>query len=164
MNYYDIIASSYSELHREEQFEKYRGICDLDIIQPTDRLLDVGCGPGWTLDFFTVQEAVGVDPSKNLLKLYTGSSKTFCASAESLPFPDNSFDVIISVTAVLNFSDTKKGLEEIKRVGSDRFIISTLQQSPTRDTVAQLLRDVFAGYSIKEVLIGKDVVFVVKCF
>ena len=48
MNYYDKIAKGYEELHKEEQLKKIKLIKTILKVNPTDKLLDVGCGTGLT--------------------------------------------------------------------------------------------------------------------
>ncbi len=161
MTYYDDIAGGYDNLHKKEQLAKLAVIKRLDIIKPEDTLLDVGCGTGFSLDFFTVKDAVGIDPAKKLLALYEGTKKTIVATAEHLPFADDSFDVIISITAVQNFENIKKGLEEMLRVGKERFIITCLQSSPQVEKIESRIDKVFFNFNIHVSDEGKERFFVI---
>lgn len=125
-DYYDLIADGYSELHKEEQLKKLQVIADNLDVRKEAKLLDVGCGPGYSTDFFECN-IIGIDPSGKLLEQC--SFKTVKGFAENLPFEDNSFDIVISVTVIHNFKDYQKGLSEIERVGKDRFVFSLLKKS-----------------------------------
>jgi ubiquinone/menaquinone biosynthesis C-methylase UbiE len=153
---YDSIASGYDELHKEEQLKKLRIIRDNIPVEKEDRLLDVGCGTGFSLDFFDCG-CTGVEPSKEMIAQSANKSRIVLGRAENLPFEDNSFDVVISVTAIHNFEDIEKGLKEMKRVGKDRFAFSVLKKAKTFDRIKKLI---FSLFTIKkEIEEDKDVIF-----
>ncbi len=141
MSYYNEISRGYNELHGEEQLKKAMIIASNIDISPDDRLLDVGCGTAVYFDIFDCQK-FGIDPNIGLLKQGSGG-KFIQASAEDIPFPDNSFDMVISLTAVHNFNDIKKGLEEIKRVAKDRVVISILKRSKKLDLIENIIDSLF---------------------
>ena len=127
MEYYDQIADGYDELYKEEQLEKVKII--LENIKPKGLLLDVGAGSGIsTKPFEKFCTCIAFDASWELLKRYNGYK--MLGKAEEMPFPDNYFDVIISVTA-LHHCDVKKALKEIERVGKKdvQIAISILKKS-----------------------------------
>jgi len=112
MEYYNKIAKSYNELHKQEQLEKIRII--KQHIKPKGLLLDIGAGTGIsTKEFEDTCECIALDPAEKMLKQYNG--KKVLAKAELIPFPDNTFDTIISVTA-LHHTNINQALKEIKRV------------------------------------------------
>ena len=88
------------------------------------KILDVGCAKGFMLHDFSEMipgiEVQGVDISKYAIANCMPSVKEFVqvADARNLPFEDNSFDLVISVTTVHNFDreDCIKALQEIDRV------------------------------------------------
>jgi ubiquinone/menaquinone biosynthesis C-methylase UbiE len=128
MQYYNTIAKSYNELHKEEQKNKINIIKSLiKIKQP---VLDIGAGTGISSEPF---KAIALDPSIEMLKQYKG--KKVQAIAESLPFKDNTFNTIISVTA-LHHSNIKKALKEIERVAKKdaNIAITILKKSKIRLT------------------------------
>ncbi len=90
-----------------------------------DRVLDVGCGKGFLL--YELGQVVpglhleGIDISsyaiENAKEEVRPNLKV--ASAAELPYPDKSFDLIISITTLHNLYcfDLYKALKEIERVG-----------------------------------------------
>ena len=83
----------------------------------------------------------GIDPSTELLKQCPFT--TVLGNAENLPFPDKSFDVTICVSAVHNFDDPKKGLQEIARVTRRQVAISVLKKSKNAAAIERMIREVF---------------------
>jgi ubiquinone/menaquinone biosynthesis C-methylase UbiE len=140
--YYDDISKGYDELHREEQLKKVQIILEKLDLKGSDRLLDVGCGTGSYLNLFKCK-VCGVDPSRELILQYKGESSLTCQSAENLDFPDNSFDVVMSITAIHNFTDIEKGLREMRRVGKDRFVFSVLKRSSKYELIEKLINKLF---------------------
>lgn len=140
INYYDETARNYNELHGEEQLAKLKIIAEHIKVKKSTTLLDVGCGSGLSAKIFECK-ITGIDPSENLLKQCP--FKAIKASAESIPFPDYSFDVVIAVTCIHNFSSIRKGLEEIKRVGKDVFALTVLKKSPKKDLILREINNVF---------------------
>lgn len=156
MGYYDEISKGYEELHKEEQLKK------LDLIQKNfkvsedELLLDVGCGTGITTSPWKCGK-IGLDPAIKLLEK-ADSGIYVNAEAEHIPFKDKSFDVVISITAIQNFHDIEKGLEEIKRVGKERFVLSFLKKSSKREIITNLIEKYFKiKKMIKE---DKDLIFI----
>jgi demethylmenaquinone methyltransferase / 2-methoxy-6-polyprenyl-1,4-benzoquinol methylase len=142
MGYYDDIAEGYDELHGEEQLEKAKIILGKLKIKKPDKLLDVGCGTGLYLDMFNCH-ATGVDPSLELIKQYRGRQKIMVGKAEELGFMDDYFDIVMSITAIHNFEDIRKGMSEMKRVGKKTFVFSILKRSPKFSMIEKLIKEMF---------------------
>lgn len=157
MNYYDETAEGYNELHGEEQLKKLRIIADEIKLNKDTKLLDVGCGTGLSAKVFDC-DITGIDPAEKLLEQCP--FKTLKAKAESLPFKDNEFDVVIAVTSIHNFDDIEKGLKEIKRVGKDRFALTVLKKASNADQVLEKIKELFTV--IKEIDEDKDKIFILK--
>lgn len=164
-NYYNSIAKGYEELHREEQEIKIRFIKDrlnqFFEIKPEHELLDVGCGTGVTTIPWPCKRT-GIDPAIKLLERGNDKSnvKYVHASAENIPFENDSFDIVASITAIQNFSDLDKGLFEIKRVGKDFFILTYLKKSAKGDNIEKIINKLFKILARYEE--DKDIIFFCK--
>ncbi len=87
-------------------------------------ILDIGCGKGFMLhDFKELMpnaQVVGIDVSDYAISNAMVSVKPFLkiASAEKLPYPDKSFDLVISINSIHNLplERLKTALTEIERV------------------------------------------------
>jgi len=95
-------------------------------------ILDVGCAKGFMLHDF--QELIpgikvqGIDISNYAIENSMNSVKDFVkvADARELPFDDNTFDLVISITTVHNFDQQEciKALQEIERVSKKNAFIT----------------------------------------
>lgn len=120
--FYDVILNLIG--FGDQQREK---IVKLLNLKPGEKLLDVGCGTGSLLKvakrLHPDNEMIGIDIDKKVLeiarkKLASAEIQLINTGAESLPFPDKSFDVVVS-TLIFHHLPTeikKKALSEIKRV------------------------------------------------
>ena len=96
------------------------------------KVLDVGCAKGFMMHDFSEMipgiEVQGIDISKYAIKNCMPSVKDFVqvADARELPFEDNSFDLVISVTTVHNFGREEciQALQEIERVSKKNAFIT----------------------------------------
>ena len=79
------------------------------------RVLDLGSGTGAAFQQLQNFDVTAVDPDDKMLQLNEFSNKVI-GSAESLPFPDNSFDSIYCAFVWRNINEPKKGLDEVYRV------------------------------------------------
>jgi ubiquinone/menaquinone biosynthesis C-methylase UbiE len=109
----------YTLLHRTPKSNV--AIIEYVDLGPTDRFLDVGCGPGAALEYAlsTGAKVAGVDPSASMVaraaKRAPGADVEI-GSAEAIPFPDDSFTVVINVASFHHWADREAGLREIRRV------------------------------------------------
>jgi len=104
----------------------FRSLVDLMAPQPDSRILDVGCGSG-APDRLLAERLAGaridaVDVNPFLLREAAALAAAFGdrirfapGSATALPFADDTFDCVFSVT-VLEECDAEKAIAEIKRV------------------------------------------------
>ncbi len=88
-----------------------------------DRALDVGCGPGVLLAELAArlgaEHVAGVDPSEPFVaaaRAAVPGADVRVAAAERLPFPDRSFDVVMSQLVVNFMADPEAGVAEMRRV------------------------------------------------
>jgi ubiquinone/menaquinone biosynthesis C-methylase UbiE len=106
-----------------------RWIVDLMDVQPADRVLEVGFGPGVAIRLIAERATqgfvAGVDPSDVMLRQATqrnqaavASSKVElrCGSVESLPYSDAAFDKVVALHSLYFWPSLEQGLREITRV------------------------------------------------
>jgi ubiquinone/menaquinone biosynthesis C-methylase UbiE len=90
------------------------------------RVLDVGCGSGWATrllaEIASEGSVTGIDVSDEMIRVARESSEGLSnvqfevATAEQLPFSDNSFTHAFSMESLYYYRDIPKALKEIHRV------------------------------------------------
>ena len=85
------------------------------------RLLEVGCGEGGNLSFLqeTESELFGIDLFPNKLvfaRVQLSRCRFACSSADHLPFPGESFDIVLCRDVLHHVADRAATLKEILRV------------------------------------------------
>lgn len=96
-------------------------------IQPGQRVLDLGCGTGlltrMVKQFAPEAHVTGLDGDEEVLKIARDKSRGVDiqwdhALAFDMPYPDNSFDVVVSsfVTHHLTSEDKVRAFQEVRRV------------------------------------------------
>jgi len=144
-NYYDSIADGYDELHGQEQRRKAKLALTKIELDETDCFLDVGGGTGYATEIFPGKRIV-LEPSEKLREKVKGDSVE--GVAERLPFADNSFSLVICLTAIHHFEDPKKALDEMKRVTQSQIVVSLLKKSPKYRRLNALIRKILNNCKI----------------
>jgi ubiquinone/menaquinone biosynthesis C-methylase UbiE len=90
------------------------------------RVLDIGCGTGYLLRTLgdrcpETQQLEGIDPAPAMIELATTTrsderTRFTRGIAERLPFPDGTFDLVVSTTSFDHWSEQQVGLRECARV------------------------------------------------
>lgn len=113
---YDILASLQREIGREL-------ILKLTKIPKVDAVLDVGCGTGYLTGkakfFFPDARIVGMDFAQGMLDIAQekhGGVEWVLADAQELPFPDGTFDLVVSNLAYQWVGDLDKAFTHAHRV------------------------------------------------
>src|SRR6266705_1756754 len=91
------------------------------VIPPSSRVLDAGCGSGvmaaklmdggyavWGIDF--------AEPMIRQARALCGSHQFAVGDIEHIPFPDNAFDVVVSLGVIEYLESDEQALREIRRV------------------------------------------------
>lgn len=98
-------------------------------LKPGDKVLDVGAAKGFLVkDLLSCGiDAYGLDVSKYALRNSEAEvvGRLHLGSADSLPFPDNSFDCVISLNTIHNFTraDAVIAMQEIQRVSKGKSFV-----------------------------------------
>lgn len=104
------------------------------------KILDVGCGNGRYVKLFGDMQVHCLDNSEELLKIVQiryPQVKTICSDVTNLPYPDESFDHVISIAVIHHLGSELRRiimLEEIIRVlkiGGTAIITAWATSTPT---------------------------------
>lgn len=149
---YNKLANNYNELHFKGQLNKVL-IIKNELNITSERVLDVGCGTAFYSGLF--KNYLGIDNSIGMMKY--GSANIVYGFAENLPFKDKSFDVVISISAIHNFKNIKKAINEIKRVSKEKVAITLFKRSKKFDYIRKLI---LKNFNVKEIYEEKDIIYV----
>ena len=124
---------------------------DLDLVielcepRPGVRAVDVATGGGHVARRLREAgaEVVTVDPSAAM-------QPDVIASAESLPFADRSFDVVVNRLAAHHFTSISEAVREFARVTNDLVVIEDHCYTDEQTEQAERLRDPSHGRSLSE--------------
>lgn len=109
-------------------------------------VLEVGSGTGNYLRKLKMFDSkYGVDLSMDMLNLSKRKIEIPLVNgrAESLPFKDNSFDVVIGVTSIEFFDGLESGLREIARVAA-RYVVFGFLSKPSLLYFSRKVQNVFS--------------------
>lgn len=135
--YEDRAAQQYAEpapLPDPRVDRKFGRICELVRAElPCEAFLDAGCGDGRylrALDADLPERIVGTDLSERILETARAAiprAELVQANLESLPFADESFDLVLCSQVIEHVLDATAGLAELARVvrGGGSLVIST---------------------------------------
>ena len=124
-------SALYNAVSKTSIFQRHYQLVADDILSSCSpgSLLDIGTGPGWLLVHLHRQrpdaQLAGVDISpamvsrarENLARAgCLGAIQIRQAAADSLPFPDGSFDTVVSTGSLHHWREPGRGLDEVYRV------------------------------------------------
>ncbi|MSR86038.1 methyltransferase domain-containing protein [Candidatus Woesearchaeota archaeon] len=148
---YDTLAQGYEELYGEEQRKKLEKVAFV----LKGRILDIGAGTGIVARHFP--HVVSLDPSLEMLKQAPGEK--VLGVAEHLPFKANSFDTVVSLTA-LHHTDIDQVIGELKRLQAPNMAFSILKKSKKCEEIVSKLKEAF-GMEVfeeeKDILLIKEI-------
>ncbi|MDW3178807.1 MAG: methyltransferase domain-containing protein [Acidimicrobiia bacterium] len=152
-------AETYEAFFVPALFEQWSGpMLDRAGLSTGDDVLDVGCGTG-VLARAAAQRlggsgsVTGVDINDGMLAVASNSAEPVSwrhGPAERLPFPDRSFDRVVSQFALMFFVDQRAGITEMARVtrpGGSVTIATwaSVDQSPGYAAMIDLLHRLFGA-------------------
>ena len=147
---YEELSKGYDELYGAEQLKK------IEIIKPylNGKILDLGAGTGILAKHFP--NVTSLEPCKEMLA--QAPEPKVLAKAEEIPFKENSFDTIVSLTA-LHHCDIDKVISEIKRLKPKYLALTILKKSKNSKDFTKKLMNNFNLEKIEEekdlILVGK---------
>jgi ubiquinone/menaquinone biosynthesis C-methylase UbiE len=147
-SHFDGIASQYATSEVHSGSPTIRRLLELLAPKPPVSVCDLACGPGHLALAFAGRAGriVGVDAAPNMLrefeKLAAGRGvtvETVHAWAETVPFPDQTFDIVVSRLAPHHFPDAAKAVREMARLTKSGGRVAVIDLEGHADPVADAL-------------------------
>ena len=125
MQTFDNFAEKYdkwfeTDLGKHVAHHERKLLLELALPIPGKKILDVGIGTGYFAAYFLQfkMDITGVDISERMLNVAKsrGLTNVFIGDASALDFPDETFDLVMSVTALEFLKEPEKAISEMVRV------------------------------------------------
>src|SRR5436305_2504838 len=140
---YDTIGTGYTTTRREDPRIARRIHAALG---DSGTVVNVGAGTGSYEP--RDRDVTAVEPSPLMISQRPpGSAPVVQATAEALPFPDNSCDAAMAVLTDHHWQDRERGLRELRRVARERVVVLTWDRSYanafwlTRDYLPKVVKE-----------------------
>lgn len=165
-----------------------RAVADALDVRPTDRILEIGFGPGVLVDLLSRRASdglvAGVDPSAEMLRqarlrnagpIRSGHVDLRVGAVPGLPFADGTFTKAVAVNVVHHLDDPDGALADLARVLSPGGILllgmrpalpaPAMLRSPGLtpsevERVARRVRDAGLAVEVRDVSAGREIALV----
>lgn len=163
---YNGIASKYSNLFaKENELSIAAYFNQFDFNLKNKQLIDLGCGDGHDLHIFGKHGAVlhGVDASEEMVKrakILNPTADIKVGYFENIPYPDNSFDIVVSKWAFQTSAEIEPIYKEVLRVLKPDGYFIFLTGHPTRQFIEKKKhpKDYFKKEIVESTLFGGKII------
>lgn len=145
---YDSSAEIYDNRYQEIQKQKYQEIFSRVDIRASKSIIDIGCGTGSFLgiihdSIINGTKMIGIDISLEMIKKAHKKYPEIdfiVADSDSLPFRDNTFSNIFSITVLQNLPEPETSFQEIHRISKEqaKIAISILRKTWSMGQLQQI--------------------------
>lgn len=128
-------SAEYLRRTREGMWEDRTALSPLEL-GSRESVLDVGCGTGELSRVLTEEcpgRVVGCDADRDLLSTARDRVPVVAGDALRLPFPDDSFDLVVCQALLINLPDPAAAVGEFARVSTD--LVATIEPDNGQVTV-----------------------------
>jgi len=163
---YDILSSSYDDLYKGEQREKYnllfnnfRHFLNANLI-----LGDFGCGTGLLESYLQNEQVVGIDFSKKSLEIAKRKGKKpmyILADIEFPPFRKNCLDLIVMFTVIHHIRDPVDLIRKLSLLIRKAIIVSVLKKTENVKLLQTLIKS-FPQAKVLNSQKSRDVIIVIE--
>ncbi len=124
----------------QRKFKKVR----MDLLKSArGRVLELGSGTGINFPLYNnVEQVIAVEPSQHMIQQSTVKQKlgfvpikVINASAENLPFEDNTFDTVVATLVFCTIPNVNRAIQELKRVCKPNGKILLFEHVKMKNTV-----------------------------
>lgn len=140
---YNDFCRTYSENRIEDEISNASFFNQINFDLNGKTILDIGCGDGADLQFFSLQGAAtyGIDPSAKFVAMAKERNPTSIfleASGEQIPFGDAMFDIVVSKYALQTSRNIQQILREAARVLKKGGTLLFLSKHPLRQWIEKV--------------------------
>ncbi len=159
-------SADYLRRTRDGMWDSRESLSDLEL-DSRQRVLDVGCGTGElarVLAEETPGEVVGTDADPRLLSVAEEFVPCVAGDAHRLPFPDDSFDLVVCQALLINLPDPVRAVREFARVSSDLVAaiepdnasVSVESTVPAERTLSRRAREAYVAGTNTDITLGGE--------
>jgi SAM-dependent methyltransferase len=159
-------SADYLRRTRDGMWESRDALSDLEL-NSRRGVLDVGCGTGElarVLAAETTGEVVGTDADPRLLSVAKEFVPCVAGDAHRLPFPDDSFDLVVCQALLINLPDPVRAVREFARVSSDLVAaiepdnssVSVESTVPAERTLSRRAREAYVAGTTTDITLGGE--------
>lgn len=177
---YNLTSHFYDQRYSQIQKEKFEIL--LNNLELNERkILDAGCGTGLLLEFINSLKYysnvnyhyIGIDITLNMLKEFQSKLlnknlqwkvSLILADIEFLPFRENIFNLIFSITSFQNLPNLIRGIKETLRIIQDKgdFRLSILKKKLKIEQINSLLKPLITDLKLIQEELLEDIIFIGK--
>ena len=159
-------SADYLRRTREGMWESRDALAGLEL-DSRERVLDVGCGTGELARVLADEapgDVFGTDADPRLLSVAREFVPCVAGDAYRLPFPDDSFDLVVCQALLINLPEPVRAVREFARVSSDlvaaiepdNAAVSVESTVPEERSLSRTAREAYVSGTATDITLGGE--------